>query len=93
MFHFYIITFGAPWKTQKLVHQILLELTTNYYGTHEKWEKPYIGKIFNTTPQGYLKEMDDDAGTMSSWFVLSSIGLYFLSARVYPSLLDKCSGL
>lgn len=38
--------------------------------------KPYIGKIFNTTPQGYLKEMDDDAGTMSSWFVLSSIGLF-----------------
>ena len=54
-------------QTQKLVHQILLEPTTNYYGTHEKWEKPYIGKIFNTTPPGYLKEMDDDAGTMSSW--------------------------
>lgn len=84
-----------PWKTQKLVRQILLEPTTNYYGTHEKWEKPYIGKIFTTTPRGYLKEMDDDAGTMSSWFVLSSIGLfpvcpgvpyYWISAPVFDAV-------
>ena len=86
---------GEPWKTQKLVRQILLEPTTNYYGTHEKWEKPYIGKIFTTTPRGYLKEMDDDAGTMSSWFVLSSIGLfpvcpgvpyYWISAPVFDTV-------
>lgn len=67
---------GEPWRTQKLINQILLEPTVNYYGTHEKWEKPYVGKVFTTTPQGYLKEMDDDAGTMSSWYVLSSIGLF-----------------
>lgn len=86
---------GEPWKTQRLVRQILLEPTTNYYGTHEKWEKPYIGKIFTTSPRGYLKEMDDDAGTMSSWFVLSSIGLfpvcpgvpyYWISAPVFDTV-------
>lgn len=67
---------GEPWKTQELVRKIMTEPTTNYYGTHDKWKTPYIGKIFKTTPDGYLKEMDDDAGTMSSWFVLSSIGLF-----------------
>lgn len=67
---------GQPWKTQKLVQNILLKPTINNYGTHDKWETPYVGKVFKTTPEGYLKEMDDDAGTMSSWFVLSSIGLF-----------------
>lgn len=67
---------GEPWKSQKVVHDILHEPTVNYYGTHEKWKKPYVGKIFKTSPEGYLKEMDDDAGTMSSWFVLSSMGLF-----------------
>lgn len=67
---------GEPWKTQELVRKIMTESTTNHYGTHDKWKTPYIGKIFKTTPDGYLKEMDDDAGTMSSWFVLSSIGLF-----------------
>ena len=67
---------GQPWKAQKLVRDILLEPTVNCYGTHDKWKKPYIGKVFKTSPDGYLKEMDDDAGTMSSWFILSSIGLY-----------------
>ncbi len=67
---------GQPWKAQKKVREILLEPTTNYYGTHDKWKTPYVGKIFKTTPDGYLKEMDDDAGTMSAWFVLSSIGLF-----------------
>ncbi len=67
---------GQPWKTQKLVQDILTQSTINNYGTHSKWENPYVGKIFKTTPDGYLKEMDDDAGTMSSWFVLSSIGVF-----------------
>lgn len=67
---------GEPWKSQKLVHDILLEPTVNYYGTHVKWETPFIGKVFATSPDGYLKEMDEDSGTMSSWYVLSSIGLF-----------------
>lgn len=76
--------FGEPWKSQKIVHDILMESTTNHYGTHDKWKQPYIGKIFKTAPEGYLKEMDDDAGTMSSWYVLSTIGLY----PVCPGLPD-----
>ena len=86
---------GQPWKAQKIIQDIILNPTVNYYGTHDKWEKPYIGKVFKTSPDGYMKEMDDDAGTMSSWLVLSTIGLfpvcpgipyYWISAPLFDSI-------
>jgi putative alpha-1,2-mannosidase len=67
---------NSPWKTQQLVDQLLNKETNNWYGTHEKFEKPIVKKIFTATPNGYIKEMDDDAGTMSSWYLWSSMGLY-----------------
>ena len=71
---------NSPWKTQELVHQLLTQPTNNWYGTHGKWKAPEIRKIFTDTPDGYISEMDDDAGTMSSWFIWSALGLY----PVYP---------
>ncbi len=65
-----------PWKTQEIVNKILTKDLVQWYGTHRKWETPYKGKIYKNAAKGYLKEMDDDAGTMSSWFVLASMGLY-----------------
>ncbi|WP_298238573.1 GH92 family glycosyl hydrolase [uncultured Algibacter sp.] len=67
---------NAPWKTQKLVDKLLNKKTNNWYGTHKKFERPVVKKIFTATPEGYIKEMDDDAGTMSSWYVWSTMGLY-----------------
>ncbi len=66
----------SPWKSQQLVQRLLTEEVSNWYGTHEKWEKPEVRKIFQTTPHGYITEMDDDAGTMSGWYLLASMGLY-----------------
>lgn len=73
---FLYYNFGQPWKSESLVRKLLLEPTVNYYGTHTKWNVPYVGKVFRDNPEGFLEEMDDDAGTMSSWFVLASVGLY-----------------
>ncbi|WP_186525799.1 GH92 family glycosyl hydrolase [Seonamhaeicola sediminis] len=67
---------NSPWKTQQLVDKLLNKVTNNWYGTHEKFEAPIVKKIFTATPNGYIKEMDDDAGTMSSWYVWSTMGLY-----------------
>ena len=67
---------NTPWKTQRLVDQLLNKETNNWYGTHHKLEQPITRKIFTNTPNGYIKEMDDDAGTMSSWYVWSTMGLY-----------------
>ncbi|WP_411031850.1 glycoside hydrolase domain-containing protein [Spongiimicrobium sp. 3-5] len=67
---------NAAWKTQLRVNAILLDTTNNWYGTHKKLKKPMRRKIFQDTPDGFLKEMDDDAGTMSAWYVWSAMGLY-----------------
>lgn len=68
---------GAPWLTQKWVNRILTKADmVQYYGTHNKWDKPYIGRVYKAAPKGYIREMDDDEGTMSSWYVLSAMGLY-----------------
>ena len=67
---------GAAWLTQKWVNNILAKDITQHYGTHDKWEKPYYGRIYKTSPDGYFPEMDDDDGTMSAWYVLASMGIY-----------------
>jgi putative alpha-1,2-mannosidase len=75
---------NSPWKTQKVVHDLMNQETNNWYGTHEKWEQPITRKIFMDSPYGYIKEMDDDAGTMSAWYVWSAIGFY----PVFPGSLQ-----
>jgi len=86
---------GAPWLTQKWVRAILTEPVRQYYGTHEFFEEPYYGRIFKDTPDGFLLEMDDDFGCMSSWYVQSALGLfplcpgdpsYQLTAPIFPSV-------
>ena len=65
-----------PWLTQLYVHQILLEPMKNIYASHTFYPKPVVRVAFRATPDGLLPEMDDDGGTMSAWFVLSSLGMY-----------------
>ncbi len=67
---------GAPWLTQKYVRAILTEPIRQYYGTHEFFDEPIYGRIFKATPDGFLLEMDDDYGCMSSWYVMSAMGLF-----------------
>jgi putative alpha-1,2-mannosidase len=67
---------GQPWLTQQYVHRILLEPMKNIYGSHDFYPEPVVQRAFRATPDGLLPEMDDDGGTMSAWFVLSSIGIY-----------------
>jgi len=67
---------GVPWKTQEIVRKITAEKITSNYGTHVKWPEPIHDRIYKNTPDGFLYEMDDDCGTMSSWFIFSAIGIY-----------------
>lgn len=66
----------APWKTQKWVHKILTEPMTQKYATHNLFEQPIFDYIYKNTPDGYLEEMDDDYGCMSSWYAMSAMGIY-----------------
>jgi putative alpha-1,2-mannosidase len=87
---------NQPWKSQKLYRNLLLDtVVQNYFNNNSKGIDPYIGRIYKNKPKAYLRTMDDDAGTMSSWFVMRSIGLspanigspiYYLTAPIFKSV-------
>jgi len=92
-----------PWKSQKLFREILLDtLVQTYFNDNSKGIDPYVGRIYQNKPKAYLRTMDDDAGTMSSWFVLHSMGLsvanvgspvYYLTAPIFKEVkLNLASG-
>lgn len=82
-----------PWKSQKIFRKILLDtMVQTYFNNNSKGVDSYIGRIYKNQPRAYLRTMDDDAGTMSSWFVMRSLGLspanvgspaYYLTAPVF----------
>ena len=85
-----------PWKSQKLFRDILLDTVVQcYFNDNSKGIDPYVGRIYKNQPRAYLRTMDDDAGTMSSWFVLRSLGfsaanvgspVYYLTAPVFENV-------
>lgn len=85
-----------PWKSQKLYRELLLDTVVQCYpNDNSKGIDPYVGRIYQNQPQAYLRTMDDDAGTMSSWFVMRSMGLspanignpvYYLTAPIFKSV-------
>lgn len=87
---------NQPYKSQKLFREILLDtVVQTYFNDNSKGIDPYVGRIYQNKPKAYLRTMDDDAGTMSSWFVLHSIGLsvanvgspvYYLTAPIFEEV-------
>ncbi len=69
--------FGAPEMTQKIVRDLLTdENMVHIYGGNAEYPEPFIGRAFRNAPDGLAPEMDEDDGTMSAWYIFSSIGLY-----------------
>lgn len=87
---------SQPWKSQKLFRNIMLDtVVQNYFNNNSKGIDPYVGRIYQNQPKAYIRTMDDDAGTMSSWFVLRSMGLssanigtpiYYLTAPIFEKV-------
>ena len=87
---------SEPWKSQKLYRNLLLDtVVQNYFNDNSKGVDPYIGRIYQNQPKAYIRTMDDDAGTMSSWFVMRSLGLspanignpvYYLTAPIFKTV-------
>ncbi|MBN1107126.1 MAG: GH92 family glycosyl hydrolase [Bacteroidales bacterium] len=67
---------GAPWLTQKWVRKILKEPIVQKYGTHGFFPEPIFDRVYKSSPDGYLREMDDDYGCMSGWYAMAAMGLY-----------------
>ncbi|MDO5570658.1 MAG: glycoside hydrolase family 92 protein [Bacteroidales bacterium] len=67
---------GKPELAQKTAIKLLTSETTHIYGGNAEYPTPIKRKIFKNEPKGLLPEMDEDDGTMSAWYVFSSIGLF-----------------
>jgi len=70
---------GRPDLAQKVVTTMLTKETKHLYGGNAEYPKPVYSRIFKRDPKGFLPEMDEDDGTMSSWYVLASVGLFPLT--------------
>lgn len=85
-----------PWKSQKIYRHLMLDtVVQTYFNNNSKGVDPYIGRIYTNAPRAYLKTMDDDMGTLSSWFVLRAMGLsavnvgepvYYLTAPIFKEV-------
>ncbi len=67
---------GKPYLTQKWARTFTTKEVKQLYHNHGYFEEPVVGRIYRTDTKGYIKSMDDDAGAMSSWFVMSAMGLF-----------------
>ncbi|WP_126973287.1 glycoside hydrolase domain-containing protein [Gynurincola endophyticus] len=88
-----------PSKYQYLIHHIALDSIVQYYFNENlRGIEPSIDRLYKNQPKAYIRTMDDDAGAMSGWFVLSAIGLhqpligepvYYLSVPFFESVKIK----
>lgn len=68
---------AAPWKAQALLHQLAVDtVVQHYFNDNSRGIGSFIGVIYKNQPEAYIRTMDDDAGAMSSWFVLTALGIH-----------------
>ena len=67
---------GKPYLTQKWARAFTTKEVTQLYHNHGFFEEPVVGRIYRADTKGYIQSMDDDAGAMASWFVMSAMGLF-----------------
>ncbi len=84
-----------PYLTQKWARTFTTKEVVQLYHNHGLFEQPVVKRIYRADPEGYIETMDDDAGAMSSWFVMSAMGLfpldpvqpvYLIGSPVFPEL-------
>lgn len=67
---------GDPQAARRIVARYAHEPVAHRYTNAGVRPQPWIGRSFGDGPQGFADGMDDDAGTMSAWYIWSSLGLY-----------------
>ncbi|MGN0003242.1 MAG: glycoside hydrolase domain-containing protein, partial [Sphingobacterium composti] len=87
---------NKPWRYQSLVHELALDTVIQYYfNDNSRGIDPFIDRIYKNEPKAFIRTMDDDAGAMSGWFVLSAIGLhqpligepiYYINVPFFPEI-------
>lgn len=67
---------GDPSATSRIVQRYMREAVPHRYTNAGVRPEAWVGKSFALGPQGFADGMDDDAGTMSAWYIWSTLGLY-----------------
>jgi len=67
---------GQPSQTQDWTYRTLTEPVCTRYTADGSSSTPSKKQVFQNSAQGLLETMDNDAGTMSGYFVSTAIGLY-----------------
>jgi putative alpha-1,2-mannosidase len=90
---------NKPWKYQSLVHQLAVDtVIQHYFNDNSRGVGSFIDRVYKNDPKAYIRTMDDDAGAMSSWFVLTAIGIqpacvgspiYYLNVPLFESIVIK----
>ncbi len=70
---------GDPEAATRIVSRYLTEPVAHRYVNSGVRPEPFVGPSFALAPQGFADGMDDDAGTMSAWYIWSVLGLYPLT--------------
>ena len=93
---------SEPWKYQALIQKFTSDTIVNYYfNDNSRGIGAEIDRIYKNRPDAYIRTMDDDAGAMSGWYVLSALGLqpacvgwpvYYLNVPLFASASVKWPG-
>lgn len=85
-----------PGKYQKLVHQLAVDTVVQYYfNDNSRGIGAHIDRIYKNSPKAFVRTMDDDAGAMSGWFVLTALGfqqplvgepVYYLNVPLFEKI-------
>lgn len=66
-----------PWKSQAIIHHYAVDtVVQHYFNQNRRGTGSFIGVIYKNQPDAFVRTMDDDAGTMTSWYVWASMGLF-----------------
>lgn len=65
--------------TERIVRRYVEDPVPHRYTNAGIRPQPWVGRSFALSPQGFADGMDDDAGTMSAWYIWSALGRYPLT--------------
>lgn len=87
---------SKPSRYQSLVRELALDTVIQYYfNDNSRGIDPFIDRIYKNQPKAFVRTMDNDAGAMSGWFVLTALGLhqpligqpiYYVSVPLFPEI-------
>lgn len=84
------------YKSQHYMHKYAVDTVVQYYfNDNSRGVDPFVDVIYQNKPDTYIRTMDDDAGAMSAWYVLTACGImpacvgspeYYLHVPLFKSI-------